>query len=120
MSEHNPAFAIHNPDDKPVNSLPTIYGFNNSGDNGGNFNQGVLIAQDGTCLGTHLCSNEGFMLGDLGIIKKTRSDRHEEFKAHYPTGYKMDSVRSNDVAEHEALNKAIELNTRIAEKENNK
>jgi hypothetical protein len=32
------------------------------------------------------------MPADLGILEGTRPDRHEEFKAHYPDGYRMEFV----------------------------
>lgn len=98
-------FAIFNPHNKPVEELPTIYGFNNGGSYG--FMDACLIAEDGTPLGGHICSSEGFMYGDLGILSGYRSDRHETFRAHYPDGYRMDFVPYDDVKEHAGLNAAI-------------
>ena len=101
-------YAIYNPENQPVDELPIIYGFNNGGNK--YFLSAELIAEDGTSLGSHACSSEGFMLGDLGILEGTRPDRHETFKKHYPNGYKMDFVSYDDVNKHEKLNKAFELN----------
>lgn len=101
-------YAIYNPNNKPVEELPVIYGFNNGGNIG--FMHGQLIAQDGVPLGSHLCSSEGFMYGDLGIIEGSRPDRHEHFKKHYPEGYRMDFVAYNDIDGHEGLNAAFEAN----------
>lgn len=101
-------YAIFNPENKPVQSLPIIFGFNNGGSAG--WYDAVLIAEDGEHLGGHLCSHEGYMRHDLGILEGTRPDRHEEFKKHYPGGYRMAFVSHNEVRSCEPLMKAIELN----------
>ena len=80
-------WAIYNPHGKPVSELPVIYGWNNGGD--GYFMSACLIAQDGTTFPGHACSSEGYMPADLGILEGTRPDRHEEFRKHYPDGYRM-------------------------------
>lgn len=107
------AYAIFNPHNKPVETLPVIYGFNNGGSPG--WFSGCLIAQDGTGLGGHVCSHEGYMLGDLGIVEGSRPDRHETFRAHYPDGYRMDFVSYGRVKEHAGLKAAFELNQKQAE-----
>jgi hypothetical protein len=61
-------------------------------------------------LGGHICSSEGWMLKDLGIMINSRPDRHETFKKHYPDGYRMDFVSLADVETHAGIQKAIELN----------
>src|SRR5690606_29479631 len=101
------ANAIHNPHGRPVEELPVIYGFNNGGIPG--WLSGVLIAADGTPLGGHLCSHEAYMPDDLGVTEGWRPDRHEEFRAHYPDGYRMVFVGYGDVREHAGLMAAIEL-----------
>ena len=101
-------FAVYNPNEKPVEELPVIYGFNNGG--GGCFLAGALLAEDGTGLGGHGCSSEYYMLSDLGILEGSRPDRHEDFKRHYPDGYRMDFVSINDVKGHAGLDKAYKLN----------
>lgn len=87
-------YAIHNPNNKPLPELPVIYGFNNGGSKG--WLQAVLLAEDGTCLGGHCCSHEGYMRHDLGILEGSRPDRHEEFRKHYPDGYRMNFVPWED------------------------
>lgn len=99
--------AVHNPHSKPEAELPVIYGFNNGGSSG--WLQGVLLAEDGTPLGGHICSSEGYMPHDLGVLVGTRPDRHEAFRAHYPDGYRMAFVGHVAVPQHEALLHAIEL-----------
>lgn len=100
--------AIFNPRDKPVAELPVIYGFNNGGERG--WMQAVLLAEDGTGLGGHCCSSEAYMPADLGILEGTREDRHEEFRAHYPDGYRMEFIRGSEVKTHPGLTAAYNLN----------
>lgn len=97
--------AVFNPLNKPVADLPTIFGFNNGGSYG--FMQALLIAEDGTWLGGHTCSEEGYMPGDLGILEGFRADRHETFQGHYPDGYRMEFVGYDAVPEHTKLQEAF-------------
>lgn len=99
-------YEIYNPHNKPIEDLPVIYGFNNGGSH--DWWQAQLIAEDGTLLGGHICSNEDFMRGDLGITKGSYPKRHETFRKHYPDGYKMDFVSGADARIHAGLNKAFE------------
>jgi len=100
--------AVFNPHSKPIDELPVIYGFNNGGSPG--WYSAVLIAEDGTYLGGHFCSSEAYMWHDLGILEGTREDRHEEFRAHHPDGYRMEFVGYDDAKDHPGLQKAFELN----------
>jgi hypothetical protein len=108
-------YAVYNPHDKPVEELPFIWGFNNGGSPGWWYGQ--LISEDGKGLGGHLCSHEGYMPGDLGCLEGHRPDRHETFRKYYPNGYRMDFVSYGDVAGHEGLQRAFELNKVLAEKD---
>jgi hypothetical protein len=105
-------FVVYNPHDQPVHMLPVIYGFNNGGSPG--WYSGCLLAEDGTGLGGHVCSAEGFMYGDLGIIDGWRADRHEAFRAHYPDGYRMDFIPASDVRTHAGLDAAYQKNQALA------
>ena len=100
-------YAFFNPHNKPHDELPVIYGFNNGGSTG--WLSAVLVAQDGEVLGGHCCSDEGYMRHDLGILEGTRPDRHEEFKKHYPDGYRMDFVGYHDLPNHAGINAALVL-----------
>lgn len=99
-------YAIYNPNDAKIEDLPTIWGFNNGGIPG--WFSGQLLAEDGTSLGGHICSSEGYMPHDLGVLKSSRPERHETFRAHYPDGYKMHFVGYDDVPATEGLMAAIE------------
>lgn len=101
-------YEIYNPHNKPIEELPFIYGFNNGGRP--EWYMAQLIAEDGTPLGSHLCSHELYMPGDLGILKGSRPDRHETFRKHYPDGYRMDFVSHTDIDSHPGLSRAIENN----------
>lgn len=104
-------YEVYNPHNKPLEELPVIYGFNNGG--APNWLQAIAIAEDGNVLGSHICSHEGYMPHDLGVVKGSRPDRHEEqYKVHYPDGYRMDFVPFS----HEGVTKAIELNKLLGEK----
>ena len=111
-------YAIYNPNNKPITKLPVIYGFNNGGSTG--WYTAVLLAEDGTGLGSHCCSHEGYMTNDLGILEGTKPDRHKTFKKHYPNGYRMDFVSGDKVKEHKELNIAFELNQKLAKESKKK
>jgi hypothetical protein len=101
-------YAIFNPHNKHVNELPFIIGFNNGGSSG--WLSAVAIAEDGKILGGHICSHEGYMRHDLGIIEGSRNDRHiDSYQKHYPDGYRMDFVSYKDVGSDERLKRAFEL-----------
>jgi hypothetical protein len=101
-------YASFNPHDKPVEELPVIYGFNNGGSPG--LFYGCIMAEDGTGLGGHGCSSEGYMLSDLGVLEGSRPDRHETFRTHYPDGYRMEFVSYSDVEDTPGLMLAFERN----------
>jgi hypothetical protein len=105
-------WAVYNPDGLPVMELPVIYGFNNGGSPG--WYSAVLIAEDGTGMGGHVCSSPAYMLHDLGILEGTRPDRHEGFREHYPHGYRMEMVEG-DIKQHVGLMEAYRLNQLQAE-----
>lgn len=101
-------FAVWNPHNKPLNELPVIYGFNNGGSPG--WYSALALAEDGTCLGGHCCSHEGYIPHDLGCLEGTRPDRHEEsYRVHYPDGYRMEFVASSQKDGHEGWRKAVDL-----------
>jgi hypothetical protein len=114
--KHDPRpYAVHNPQAKPMEDLPAIYGFNNGSSVFGM--DGTLLAADGTFLGGHCCSSEHYMLGDLGCVEGSRPDRHETFREHYPDGYRMEFVTYDDVPGHAGLQEAFKLASAKAEAE---
>lgn len=87
---------------------PKIFAFSNV--RGGGDGIALAMAEDGTVLGSHWCSHEGYVSYDLGVTPGSRADRHETYAAHYPAGYDMEFVRAADVAIHAGLTRAFELN----------
>ena len=110
----NRGWAVYNPNNRPVEELPFIYGFNNSANQRGGMLSAVLIAEDGTGLGGHCCSHEGYMESDLGVLEGTRPDRHETFRKHYPDGYRMAFVGHREVLTHTGLEAAYQRNQQKA------
>jgi len=100
-------YAVYNPENKPLAELPVIYGFNNGGSTG--WLEGVLISEDGNVLGGHVCSAEGYMPHDLGILEGARPDRHETFKEHHPHGYRMDFIPHAEAKDHAGLVAAFNM-----------
>ena len=84
-----------------------IYCFSNAGGGDG---PAIALGSDGTVLGSHLCSNETFVPGDLGVTKGSRPDRHEGYKKHFPDGYEMEFIPADELDGHEGLQEAIRLN----------
>lgn len=99
-------YVVHNPLNKPEAELPVIYGLCNGGSH--DWLQALAIAEDGTSLGGHICSNEAYMPHDLGIIEGSRLDRHEEsYKPHYPEGYRMEFVWRKGIDTHVKLQEVV-------------
>jgi hypothetical protein len=107
--------AIYNPKGLPVAELPFIYGFNNGGSSG--WYSAQLISQDGHWLGSHTCSEEGYMPADLGVLEGTRPDMHEEFQKHYPDGYRMVFVPYHRVRENNGLMAAVAAADSVTEEQ---
>lgn len=101
-------WAVFNPEDLVINDLPIIYGYNNGGCGG--MLSAVLLAEDGTGLGGHCCSSEGYMPHDLGVLEGSRPDMHETFRSHYPRGYRLVFVPAAEVLAHDGLRLAHERN----------
>lgn len=95
--------------------MPKIYCFSNVV--GGGDGIAYAIAEDGVILGSHWCSHEGYVPGDLGVTPGSRPDRHETYKKHYPDGYEMEFVSSDEVDTHEGLQEAIRLNNLSSEED---
>ncbi|MBN3848668.1 hypothetical protein G3N58_17825 [Paraburkholderia sp. Ac-20342] len=90
-------------------SKPKIYVFSNVV--GGGDGPCYAMAEDGTVVGSHYCSNEQWAIHDLGV---TSDWHHEEYRAHYPDGYEMEFVPVANRDAHASLKAALELNARQA------
>ena len=87
---------------------PKIFCFSNVVDGGDGI--AYAMAEDGCVLGSHWCSHEGFVPGDLDVTPGRRMDRHEHYKKHYPDGYEMVFVPAHEVKTHPGLVAAWKLN----------
>lgn len=99
---------VFNPSERPLAELPAVYAFSNVV--GGGDGIAYAMAADGNVLGSHWCSNEGYVPADLAVVDGWMSDRHEEYRKHYPDGYRMEFVRAADVKNHPGLTEAFRLN----------
>ncbi len=95
-------------------SKPKIFAFSNV--QGGGDGICYAMAEDGTVLGSHWCSHEGWAQYDLGVVEGYRADRHETYAKHYPDGYEMEFVPSGEVRSHDGLMAAFALNQKQAER----
>ena len=77
---------------------------------GGGDGSAYAMADDGTVLGSHWCSHEGYVSHDLGVVEGSRPDRHETYAKHFPNGYEMEFVASRDIDGHTGLQEAMRLN----------
>jgi hypothetical protein len=98
---------VYNPLNKAIDQLPIIFGFNNGGTP--YVQTGIILSEDGVILGAHSCSDEEYMLSDLGIVEGSRPDRHEEFKKHYPQGYRMTFITSMEDPDRARFDVAMAL-----------
>ncbi len=92
----------------PESGMSKIYVFSAAPDGGESVC--YALAEDGTCLGSHYCSDENYALIDLGVQGGHRRDRHETYRAHYPDGYEMEFIHASDLDSHEGFNVAFERN----------
>lgn len=89
----------YNPGGLRVDQLPVIYGYN-AGPPGGPCFRAVALAEDGTVLWTHGCTDEGYMPADLNLLGP-----FGQYEAHYPGGYRCEFVPSS--TEHAGLQAAV-------------
>lgn len=77
---------------QPDNGLPKIFVFCNGVNALGVI--GCAIAEDGTVLGGHASSSQEWMKHDMGV---TGSWKHDKYAEHYPGGYEVVFVPSDEV-----------------------
>lgn len=76
---------------------PKVYCFSTARDGGAGTAFG--LAEDGTVLAHHGCSDESFVPGDLG----STSHNCAKYEAHYPDGFAVEFVSAARIAKHEGL-----------------
>ena len=67
---------------------------------------GCAMAEDGTGIAQHLSSSEGFAKHDMGL---TSNWKHELYQKHYPEGYELEWVPTDQLETHEGFQKAWAL-----------
>lgn len=88
-----------------------IYCFNNGGQPG--LLLAVAVCEDGHCLAQHVCSSEGFMPHDLGMVGTWK---HDIYNSHCGEGnWELEWVPNPK--EHEGLKEAFRLNQEWMEAE---
>lgn len=84
-------------------SKPTIYVFCNSCSP--QWHVAYALAEDGTGLASHVCSDHGWVIHDMGV---SGSDwKHDLYNAHYPDGWAIEYVDVDDIPGHAGLQLAI-------------
>jgi len=82
VDPYDPSFRDESAPGQQDESLPVIYLFSNARNGDG---VAYAMAEDGTVLGSHVCSHWGYMRHDL----HDRKDRRAACEAHYPDGYRL-------------------------------
>jgi len=67
----------------------------------------MAMAEDGTCLASHVSSSESFAKHDIGI---TSDWKHETYKKHCPDGYELVWVDDARPGNHPGLDAAYAKN----------
>lgn len=70
----------------------------------------AALAEDGTYLASHYCSDEGFIAHDMGL---TSNWKHDAYRRHYPDGYEL--VYLSDPMSDAGFVQAIERNSQYTE-----
>jgi hypothetical protein len=70
----------------------------------------VALAEDGNCIANHTSSNMTFAKHDIGI---TSDWKHDIYKEHYPNGYELVWLETNEDFEREDFKQAWSLNAKL-------
>ncbi len=119
LAKHNLKYkdrkpVVFNPLKQEEDKLPTIYCFLKIIE--GQKGIAVAVSQDGYVLGTHACSSEQYVPHDLGVLERTRLDRHDiSYKKHYPNGYKMAFIKNEEMKAHSGFQEAYQKNVKLTQ-----
>jgi hypothetical protein len=86
--------------------LPKIYVFCNNCSPG--WHSMVAVAEDGTHLAGHICSNHGYANHDMGI--SATGWKRDKYAAHYPDGFEVVGVEDPKPGQHAGLDEALRRN----------
>ena len=90
---------------------PKIYVFINSRFASGDVTP-IALAEDGTVLASHFCSSESWAKHDMGLESTWK---HKEYTAHYPDGWQLIWVESQEVLAHPGVQAALAKNRELKE-----
>lgn len=107
---------VVNPHNVAEDTLPHIWVFAN-GWMAGPVAQ--ALSDDGYGLGSHACSDEAYFPWDMGVAEGARPDRHEAYLKHYPQGYILEIVPTEDIKKHKGLQKALKAAAAVYEEKSN-
>lgn len=68
----------------------------------------LAVAEDGHILASHYCSHKAYVAHDMGI---TSNWKHDAYNEHYPDGWELEWIESEDAPNHIGLNEAMRLNS---------
>ncbi len=79
-------------------ALPVIYVFCNQKncDGSGTWHEMVAIAEDGTHLAQHVCSNHFYAPHDMGIVES--GWKRDLYAKHYPNGFSVKWIEGKELA----------------------
>lgn len=74
----------------------------------------IALCEDGHCLGSHMCSREGWISHDMGISSEWK---HKNYNEHCGKGnWELIYVEEKNVKGHLGIDAAYKLNQEIGEK----
>jgi hypothetical protein len=86
-------------------ALPKIFLFIEGENNWGVFPS--ALAEDGHCLAGYCSSNKSFAMHDIGF---NSTWKHDNYKKHYPNGYELVWLESDELEGNTGFLKAVENN----------
>jgi len=101
---------VYNPEEKEISELPVIYGYSTGRELLYPHSvPGYLIGEKGNVFRSQISSNEEYLPSDLGVLEGESPGRHEEFKKHYPNGYRMEFVKKEQMENNKGFREAYKL-----------
>lgn len=90
--------------------LPKIYVFKN-GSLGSSDGVYFAVAEDGECLASHVSSCDSWAMHDMGVDEN--GWKRDIYAKHYPNGFDVEFVESDQMESHPGLLAAIEKNKQL-------
>lgn len=96
---------IHNPNNKKIQQLPVILGFNSADKRFKTMVIGKVISEDNVIISTHVSTNESYLLQDLDLVKHNFGNKYNlgKYINIYPDGFRIEFISYPDVFKSERL-----------------